>query len=166
MGLQIIIGLMVFLYMMQLKKQSKRGTTFIQSREKDDMALSHDAFLQEAKDSIKASLISTITYTLTSSWMFLIGMMAAMMTGESDIAQIMLRLVLAFQHSLSLFFQPLQPPSSMPSLPVFHFSRLFLKLMDVLFVCWSLLLEHFVLLSFQWMILPISFISLVQSFPQ
>lgn len=28
----------------------KGGTTFIQLREKDDMALSHDAFLQEAKD--------------------------------------------------------------------------------------------------------------------
>lgn len=62
MGLQIIIGLMVFLYMMQLKKQSKGGTTYIQLREKDDMALYHDAFLQEAKNPIKASLISTITY--------------------------------------------------------------------------------------------------------
>lgn len=40
----------------------KGGTTFIQSREKEDMALSHDAFLQEAKNPIKASLISTITY--------------------------------------------------------------------------------------------------------
>ena len=48
-------------------------------------------YTKEAKNPIKASLVSTITYSLTSSWMFLIGMMAAMMTGESDIARIMLK---------------------------------------------------------------------------
>ncbi len=48
-------------------------------------------YTKEAKEPIKASLISALTYSLTSSWMFLIGMMAAMMTGESDIAKIMLK---------------------------------------------------------------------------
>lgn len=48
-------------------------------------------YTKEAKNPIKTSLVSTITYSLTSSWMFLIGMMAANMTGESDIAKIMLK---------------------------------------------------------------------------
>ena len=40
---------------------------------------------------MKASAVSAVVYGLVSCWMYLIGMGAALFTGESDVAQIMLR---------------------------------------------------------------------------
>lgn len=48
-------------------------------------------YTREAKEPQKATLASTVVYNLVSCWMFLIGMGAAMLTGTSDIAEIMLR---------------------------------------------------------------------------
>lgn len=48
-------------------------------------------YTREAKDPTKATIASTATYGIISCWMYLIGMGAAIFTGESDIAQIMLK---------------------------------------------------------------------------
>jgi len=44
-----------------------------------------------AKQPKAATMVSSVAYFITSSWMFVIGLGAAIFTGESDIAQIMLR---------------------------------------------------------------------------
>ncbi|MGM9661109.1 MAG: putative hydroxymethylpyrimidine transporter CytX [Faecousia sp.] len=48
-------------------------------------------YTREAKEPVKASAVSAVVYGLVSCWMYLIGMGAALFTGESDVAQIMLR---------------------------------------------------------------------------
>lgn len=48
-------------------------------------------YTREAKEPTKATAVSAITYGLISCWMYIIGMGAAIFTGESDIAQIMLK---------------------------------------------------------------------------
>jgi len=48
-------------------------------------------YTREAKKPFMATTASAIVYFLTSSWMYLIGMGAAIFTGESDIAKIMLQ---------------------------------------------------------------------------
>ncbi len=48
-------------------------------------------YTREAKEPVKATFASTITYGIISCWMYVIGMGAAIFTGESDIAQIMLK---------------------------------------------------------------------------
>ncbi|MGN1073723.1 MAG: putative hydroxymethylpyrimidine transporter CytX [Eubacteriales bacterium] len=48
-------------------------------------------YTREAKSPVKATAVSAVTYGVVSCWMYGIGMCAAMFTGESDIAQIMLR---------------------------------------------------------------------------
>ncbi|WP_036606928.1 putative hydroxymethylpyrimidine transporter CytX [Oribacterium sp. P6A1] len=48
-------------------------------------------YTREAGDAHRSTLASTIVYNLVSCWMFLIGMGAALLTGTSDIAEIMLR---------------------------------------------------------------------------
>jgi putative hydroxymethylpyrimidine transporter CytX len=48
-------------------------------------------YTREAAKPFQATLISTITYGLTSSWMYAIGLGAAIFTGEYDIAQIMVK---------------------------------------------------------------------------
>lgn len=45
----------------------------------------------EAEKPAKATAVSAVTYGIISSWMYVIGMGAAICTGESDIAQILLR---------------------------------------------------------------------------
>lgn len=45
-------------------------------------------YTQDAKEPVKASLVSTIVYGLVSIWMFMIGMGASIFAGTSDIAQI------------------------------------------------------------------------------
>lgn len=45
----------------------------------------------EAEKPLKASLVSASVYGLVSCWMYMIGMGSAILTGESDIAQIMLK---------------------------------------------------------------------------
>lgn len=48
-------------------------------------------YTKEAKEPVKATAASTITYGLVSVWMYVIGMSAALFTMESDIAQILLK---------------------------------------------------------------------------
>ena len=47
-------------------------------------------YTREAKEPVKATAVSAIVYGVVSSWMYVIGMGAAIYTGEYDIAQIML----------------------------------------------------------------------------
>lgn len=47
-------------------------------------------YTREAEKPVKATVVSCLTYFAASSWMFVIGMGAALFTGESDIAKIML----------------------------------------------------------------------------
>lgn len=48
-------------------------------------------YTREAKEPVKATAASVIVYGLVSCWMYVIGMGAAIYTGEYDIAQIMLK---------------------------------------------------------------------------
>ncbi|MDD3369212.1 MAG: putative hydroxymethylpyrimidine transporter CytX [Lachnospiraceae bacterium] len=48
-------------------------------------------YTREAKEPVKATAVSTVVYGLVSSWMYIIGMGAAIYTGESDIALIMVK---------------------------------------------------------------------------
>ena len=48
-------------------------------------------YTREAKNPVKATAASALTYGLVSCWMYIIGMGAAIFTGESDIAQIMVK---------------------------------------------------------------------------
>ena len=48
-------------------------------------------YTREAKEPVKATLVSTIVYGVVSCWMYIIGMGAAIFTGESDVAQIMVK---------------------------------------------------------------------------
>lgn len=48
-------------------------------------------YTREAEKPIQATAVSAIVYGLISTWMYVIGMGAAIFTGESDIAQIMLK---------------------------------------------------------------------------
>ncbi len=48
-------------------------------------------YTSKAEKPLKATAVSTITYGLASCWMYLIGMGAAIYTGESDIAKIMVK---------------------------------------------------------------------------
>ena len=48
-------------------------------------------YTREAKKPVAATAVSAVVYGLVSCWMYLIGMGASILTGESDIAQIMLK---------------------------------------------------------------------------
>lgn len=48
-------------------------------------------YTREAEKPIKATAVSAVVYGIISCWMYLIGMGAAIFTGEYDIAQIMLK---------------------------------------------------------------------------
>lgn len=48
-------------------------------------------YTRDAKEPVKASLVSSVVYGVISCWMYLIGMGAALFTGESDIAKILLK---------------------------------------------------------------------------
>lgn len=48
-------------------------------------------YTREAEKPVKATAVSAVVYGLISCWMYLIGMGSAIFTGESDIAQIMLK---------------------------------------------------------------------------
>lgn len=48
-------------------------------------------YTKDAKEPVKASAISAVVYGIISCWMYLIGMGAALFTGESDIAHILLK---------------------------------------------------------------------------
>ena len=48
-------------------------------------------YTREAKSPVKAAAVSTIVYCVVSSWMYAIGLWAALAFGETDIAQVMLK---------------------------------------------------------------------------
>ena len=61
-------------------------------------------YTREAKEPVKATAVSAITYGIVSCWMYVIGMGAALFTGESDIAQILLKAGLSIAGLLIIVF--------------------------------------------------------------
>ena len=61
-------------------------------------------YTREAKEPVKATAVSAITYGIVSCWMYVIGMGAAIITGEYDIAQIMLKAGLGIAGLLIIVF--------------------------------------------------------------
>ena len=61
-------------------------------------------YTREAKKPVKATVISAVTYGMVSCWMYVIGMGAAIFTGESDIAQIMVKAGLGIAGLLIIVF--------------------------------------------------------------
>jgi putative hydroxymethylpyrimidine transporter CytX len=61
-------------------------------------------YTREAKEPVKATAVSAITYGIISCWMYVIGMGAAIFTGEYDIAQIMVKAGLGIVGLLIIVF--------------------------------------------------------------
>ena len=61
-------------------------------------------YTREAKEPVKATAVSAVTYGVVSCWMYVIGMGAAIFTGESDIAQIMVKAGLGIAGLLIIVF--------------------------------------------------------------
>lgn len=61
-------------------------------------------YTREAKEPVKATAVSAIVYGIVSCWMYVIGMGAAIFTGESDIAQIMVKAGLGIAGLLIIVF--------------------------------------------------------------
>ena len=61
-------------------------------------------YTREAKEPVKATAASAIVYGVVSSWMYVIGMGAAIYTGEYDIAQSMLKAGLGIVGLLIIIF--------------------------------------------------------------
>lgn len=61
-------------------------------------------YTREAKEPVKASAVSALVYGIVSCWMYVIGMGAAIYTGEYDIAQIMLKAGLGMAGLLIIIF--------------------------------------------------------------
>jgi len=61
-------------------------------------------YTREAKKPVKATAVSAIVYGIVSCWMYVIGMGAAIFTGESDIAQIMVKAGLGVAGLLIIVF--------------------------------------------------------------
>ena len=61
-------------------------------------------YTREAEKPVKATAVSAITYGIVSMWMYVIGMGAAIFTGESDIAQIMVKAGLGIAGLLIIVF--------------------------------------------------------------
>lgn len=61
-------------------------------------------YTREAKEPIKATAVSAVVYGLVSCWMYIIGMGAAIYTGEYDIAQIMVKAGLGIVGLLIIVF--------------------------------------------------------------
>ena len=61
-------------------------------------------YTREAKEPVKATAVSAIVYGVVSCWMYVIGMGAAIFTGESDIAQILLKAGLSIVGLLIIVF--------------------------------------------------------------
>ena len=61
-------------------------------------------YTREAKEPVKATAVSAIVYALVSCWMYIIGMGASLFTGESDIAQILLKAGLSIAGLLIIVF--------------------------------------------------------------
>ena len=61
-------------------------------------------YTREAKSPVKATAVSAVTYGVVSCWMYIIGMGAAIFTGESDIAQILVKAGLGIAGLLIIVF--------------------------------------------------------------
>lgn len=61
-------------------------------------------YTREAKEPVKTTAVSAVTYGIVSCWMYVIGMGAAIITGEYDIAQIMLKAGLGILGLLIIVF--------------------------------------------------------------
>lgn len=61
-------------------------------------------YTREAEKPVKATAVSAIVYGTVSCWMYVIGMGAALFTGESDIAQILLKAGLSIAGLLIIVF--------------------------------------------------------------
>lgn len=61
-------------------------------------------YTREAEKPVKATAVSAIVYGIVSCWMYVIGMGAALFTGESDIAQILLKEGLSIAGLLIIVF--------------------------------------------------------------
>ena len=61
-------------------------------------------YTREAKKPVKATAVSAVTYGVVSCWMYMIGMGAAIFTGGSDIAQIMVKVGLGIAGLLIIVF--------------------------------------------------------------
>lgn len=61
-------------------------------------------YTREAEKSVKATAVSAVVYGLISCWMYIIGMGAAIFTGESDIARIMVKAGLGIAGLLIIVF--------------------------------------------------------------
>ena len=61
-------------------------------------------YTREAKEPVKATAVSAIIYGIVSCWMYVIGMGAAIYTGESDIANIMVKAGLGIAGLLIIVF--------------------------------------------------------------
>ena len=61
-------------------------------------------YTREARKPVKATAVSAIVYGIVSCWMYVIGMGAAIFTGESDIAQIMVKAGLGVAGLLIIVF--------------------------------------------------------------
>ena len=61
-------------------------------------------YTREAEKPVKATAVSAVTYGVVSCWMYVIGMGAAIFTGESDIAQIMVKAGLGIAGLLIIVF--------------------------------------------------------------
>lgn len=75
-------------------------------------------YTREAKNPVRATAVSAVTYGIVSCWMYVIGMGAAIFTGESDIARIMVKAGLGIAGLLIIVFSTVTPPSLMPTPPV------------------------------------------------
>ncbi|MCR1840043.1 putative hydroxymethylpyrimidine transporter CytX [Murimonas intestini] len=61
-------------------------------------------YTRDAEKPVKATAASALTYGIVSCWMYMIGMCAAIYTGESDIAQIMVKAGLGIAGLLIIIF--------------------------------------------------------------
>ena len=61
-------------------------------------------YTREAKEPVKATAVSAVVYGIVSCFMYLVGMGAALFTGESDIAQIMVKAGLGIAGLLIVVF--------------------------------------------------------------
>lgn len=61
-------------------------------------------YTREAKEPVRATAVSAIVYGVVSGWMYVIGMGAAIYTGESDIANIMVKAGLGIAGLLIIVF--------------------------------------------------------------
>lgn len=61
-------------------------------------------YTREAREPVKATAVSAVVYGVVSCWMYVIGMGAAIFTGESDIARIMVQAGLGIAGLLIIVF--------------------------------------------------------------